>query len=154
MEPWEEPESADLLDWIEAKENSWEALANLEYKDLKVNGSSYSPSSVNTINSWLAPQKMEYGAGHGRSWKAVFFLAETIKEYSVDNISVHLLGTEKAKEMASPFAMAQDGKIIIRRESLRFFLWDQVQELELPCLLFVNELDKERTDFDAVVPAA
>jgi len=30
-------------------------------------------------------------------------------------------------------------------------VWDQVQELELPCLLFINELDKERTDFDAVL---
>ena len=30
-------------------------------------------------------------------------------------------------------------------------VWDQVNELELPCLLFVNELDKERTDFDAVL---
>lgn len=30
-------------------------------------------------------------------------------------------------------------------------VWDQVQELELPCLLFINELDKERTNFDAVL---
>lgn len=133
MEPWEEPESADLLDWIEEKENSWENLAHLEYKDLKYNGSSYSPSSVNRINALFETENLQYGAGHGRSWKAVFFLAETIKEYSVDGISVHLLGAEKAKEMASPFAMAQDGRIIIRRDSLRFFLWDQVQELRSSC---------------------
>ena len=30
-------------------------------------------------------------------------------------------------------------------------VWDQVQELGLPCLLFINELDKERADFDAVL---
>ena len=30
-------------------------------------------------------------------------------------------------------------------------VWDQAQELELPCLLFINELDKERTNFDAVL---
>ena len=30
-------------------------------------------------------------------------------------------------------------------------VWDQVQELELPCLLFINELDKERTNFEAVL---
>ena len=30
-------------------------------------------------------------------------------------------------------------------------VWDQVQELELPCLLFINELDKERTNFDSVL---
>ena len=27
-------------------------------------------------------------------------------------------------------------------------MWDNLQELELPCLLFINELDKERTDFE------
>ena len=30
-------------------------------------------------------------------------------------------------------------------------VWDQIQELELPSFLFIGELDKERTDFDAAV---
>ncbi len=30
-------------------------------------------------------------------------------------------------------------------------VWDQAQELELPCLLFINELDKERTNFETVL---
>lgn len=30
-------------------------------------------------------------------------------------------------------------------------LWDTIQEQELPCLLFVNGLDKERTDYDATL---
>ena len=29
--------------------------------------------------------------------------------------------------------------------------WDLIQELELPCLLFVNDLDKDRTDYLAVI---
>ena len=30
-------------------------------------------------------------------------------------------------------------------------VWERAQELELPCLVFVNELDKERTDFEAAL---
>ena len=38
IEPWAEPEPADLLDWIEAKENYWETLAEKDFLPLPVNG--------------------------------------------------------------------------------------------------------------------
>jgi len=129
LEPWQEAEPADLLDWIDAKERYWAALADEPFRAVQAGGRSYSPDSLEEINKAIGPGNLVYGAGYGRSMKAVFFLAEKLREYTVAARPVLILGRESAKEMASPFAMAQDGMVYIRRYSLRFFLWDQIQEL-------------------------
>lgn len=133
LEPWQEPETADLLDWIEAKENYWKTIAEEPYRKLGINGRKYSPADSAEINSVLGDKHMVYGVGYGRSMKAVFFLAEKIAQRTVAGCPVLILGKERAREMASPFAMAQDGVIFIKKESLRFFLWDQIQELRSSC---------------------
>ncbi|KAB2888266.1 MAG: hypothetical protein F9K32_17125 [Desulfobulbaceae bacterium] len=132
LQPWEEPESADLVDWIEAKENFWATIAGQDYRQLAVNGGQLDPLAVEEINAGL-DSSLHYGAGFGRSMKVVFFLAEKLAGRIVEGCPVVILGSEQAREMASPFAMAQDGLIIIRREALRFFLWDQVQEVRSSC---------------------
>ena len=129
VEPWEEPESADLLNWIDTKENYWEKIIDEPYQPITLNGVQVDPYEVHAINKQLADHNMVYGAGYGRSLKYVFFLAELLREENVENCKVYLLGREKAKELSSPFAMLQDGTIIIRREPLRFFIWDQIQEI-------------------------
>lgn len=129
IEPWREPEPADLLDWIEAKENYWKTIVEEPYRPLGFNGKKFLPINHEDINSLFNDKQLIYGAGYGRSMKAVFFLAEKIEKRTVTGYPVLILGTERAKEMASPFAMVQDGLIYIRKESLRFFLWDHVQEL-------------------------
>ncbi|MCP3890235.1 MAG: hypothetical protein GY702_15400 [Desulfobulbaceae bacterium] len=133
LEPWQEPEAADLLDWIEAKENYWKTIENEPYRHLGINGRKYLPDDSDQINAILRDKQLVYGAGYGRSMKAVFFLAERIEHRTVAGCPVLILGKERAKEMASPFAMAQDGVIFIRKESLRFFLWDHIQELRSSC---------------------
>jgi hypothetical protein len=129
VEPWDEPEPGDLLDWIEQKENYWADIAGEPYRPLMVESREQSPYDLEAVNGSLVNKKIVYGAGYGRSLKAIFYLARELDRWSVEDCPVVLLGEEKAKEMASPFAMVQDGVIIIRRESLRFFFWDQVQEL-------------------------
>jgi hypothetical protein len=132
LEPWQEPESADLLDWIEAKENSWATIAGEVYQPLLVADRTLAPFDLEEINAALNGTLL-YGAGFGRSMKAVFFLAEQLEQRSVEGCPVVILGAELAREMASPFAMVQDGQIIIRKEALRYFLWDQVQEVRSSC---------------------
>ncbi len=129
IQPWQEPESGDLLDWIEAKENYWETISEEPYRPLQINGQEEDPFELHGINTLLKEEELVYGAGYGRSLKSIFFLAEKIREESVEGCPVMVLGQEKAKELSSPFAMLQDGKIIIRREPLRFFFWDQIQEV-------------------------
>jgi len=129
MEPWEEPESADLLDWIEARENFWQTLGQETYRNLPLDSRAVGPWETAEVNSRLAGANLVYGSGYGRSMKAIFFLAEKIREERVEGCPVMILGREKARELASPFAMLQDGIISIRREPLRFFFWDHIQDI-------------------------
>lgn len=133
LQPWEEPETADLLDWIEAKETFWATIVDEPFRSLSVFGKTFAPFDLEDINGALLGEKVQYGAGFGRSMKTVFYLAEIIEQRQVEGCSVVVLGKEWAKEMAAPFAMAQDGLIIIRRESLGFFLWDQIMEVRSSC---------------------
>lgn len=133
LEPWQEPEPGDLLDWIESKEIYWETITEKPYHQLDLNGCPFLPDDSSSINAYFSDKQMVYGAGYGRSMKAVFFLAEKIEQRIVAGLPVLILGKERAREMASPFAMAQDGVIFIRKESLRFFLWDYIQELRSSC---------------------
>jgi hypothetical protein len=128
LDPWDEPDSPVVLDWIEAKENYWEKIATEEYIKLPVNGSLLDPYDIGQVNEKLQ-ESTYYGAGYGRSMKSIFFLSEVRERTSVDGCSVLILGKELARELSAPFAMLQDGLIIIRREPLRFFLWDQIQEI-------------------------
>jgi len=133
MEPWQEPSSAELLDWIEAKENHWPTVAEGSYHPLSLGGRDYQPFDLEAINTALAGSGLYYGAGYGRALKDVFFLAEIVAEKTVESCRVLLLGRELVREMAAPFAMLQDGIILIRREMLRFFFWDQLLEVRSSC---------------------
>jgi hypothetical protein len=128
LQPWEEPETAVLLDWIDMKENYWAAIAEESFRPLSVSGKMLAPLDLEEINAALNDTRFFYGAGYGRSMKTVFFLAEKIEQRNYEGCPVIILGKERAREMASPFAMAQNGLIIIRKESLRSFFWDQIQE--------------------------
>lgn len=133
LQPWEEPAAAELLDWIEVKENYWATIAGEAFSPLLLAGKALNPLQLEEINGALAGTMLVYGAGFGRSMKTIFFLAETIERREIEGCPVIILGKEFAREMASPFAMVQDGLILIRKESLRFFLWDQIQEVRSSC---------------------
>lgn len=131
IDPWDEPESADLLDWIENKENHWQKLATAEYLPLPLNGKEISPWDTEAVNKLIHDSGQVYGAGYGRSMKAVFFLAEKLREETVEGCPVLILGRESATELASPFAILQQSEtIIIRRQPLRNFFWDHILDIQ------------------------
>ncbi|MFV0437297.1 MAG: Sfum_1244 family protein [Desulfopila sp.] len=138
VEPWAEPEAADLLDWIDAKEKYWQTIAARDYRSLTLAGKRVAPLDLSTVNT-LLPETLFYGAGFGRSLKTVFFLAEQKERFTVAGCPVVVLDTELAREMASPFAMVQEGLIVIRSQSLRYFFWDQIQEVRSSCRISLKE---------------
>ena len=129
LEPWQEPDSPVLLDWIAAKEDYWETIQEKSFSQISVNGEGIDPFLLPTINEHLSSDNHVYGAGYGRSMKAVFFIAEILENRVFEGCPTLILGKEKAREISSPFAMLQDGVIYIRKEPLRFFFWDQIQEI-------------------------
>ena len=139
LEPWQEPDSPVLLDWIAAKEDYWEGMLDKPFLPLPIKSGTVDPFQLPEVNAYLSPDGLVYGAGYGRSMKAVFFIAEILENRVFEGCSVLLLGKEKARELSSPFAMLQDGTIYIRRESLRFFFWDQIQEINPSCRIAMQQ---------------
>ncbi len=129
LQPWEEPDSPVLLDWIAAKEEYWATIRAEPFLPIPINGEGIDPFLLPPINRYLSVGNNIYGAGYGRSMKAVFFMAEILEDRLVDGCPTLILGKEKARELSSPFAMLQDGVIYIRKDPLRFFFWDQIQEI-------------------------
>lgn len=93
-------------------------------------------------------------------------MAEILEDRLVDGCPTLILGKEKARELSSPFAMLQDGVIYIRKDPMRFFFWDQIQEISPSCRPAMQEalriyglmkedctLDREKliAAFDAIV---
>jgi len=130
MPPWEEAEPGDLLQWIEEKEQQWELLRDSSFSSLPLDGLPNDPFDLETLNQKLRLRYPDllYGAGHGRSMKAVFFLAEIKEETSIDGHPLIILDREICRELSSPFAMHQEGQIFFRLTPFRYFLWDKIQE--------------------------
>ena len=139
LEPWEEPDSPVLLDWITAKEEYWGTIHAEPFLPIPINGENIDPFLLPPINTILSDENHIYGAGYGRSMKAVFFMAEVLEERLVEGCPTLILGKEKARELSSPFAMLQDGMIYIRKEPMRFFFWDQIQEINPSCRIAMQQ---------------
>ena len=139
LEPWQEPDSPVLLDWIAAKEEYWETIKDKPFSQIPINGEEVDPFLLPIINESLSFDNHIYGAGYGRSMKAVFFIAEVLEDRVVEGCPTLILGKEKARELSSPFAMLQDGVIYIRKEPLRFFFWDQIQEVTPSCKIAMQQ---------------
>jgi hypothetical protein len=129
IEPWDEPETPDLLDWIDAKENFWDTLSGADYQPIKIRETTCGPFEVEKLNTLFHGDGLYYGAGYGRSMKTIFFLAEFLEQRQVEGCPVVILGKERVREMAAPPAMVQDKIIIIKKDAIRYFFWDQIQEL-------------------------
>jgi len=128
LPPWQEPEPPELLDWISAREEFWEEIQAQPFGSVPVGGSMLDPFDCKAINAALPDADLVYGAGYGRQMKSVFFLARLVEERQVEGCPTVVLGREEGRELASPFAMTQDGVIFFRKEPFRFFLWDRIHE--------------------------
>ncbi len=129
VEPWDEPDPPVLLDWIAEKEEYWKEIHDKQFQPLPVNGTHIDPFEFQQVNKYLVDKDEKYGAGYGRSMKSIFFLADKVEEKTLEGCPVIIMGREKARELASPFAMLQDGVIYFRKEAFRFYLWDQILEM-------------------------
>jgi hypothetical protein len=128
LEPWDEPDPPVLLEWIAEKEALWETVRERPFLPLTIGESVFDPYRAEPVNEYLSTDRLLYGAGFGKSMKAIFFLGEILETKLVEGYPAVILGLELARELASPFAMVQEGTIFLRRDPLRFFFWDQIHE--------------------------
>jgi len=126
LPPWEERESAAVLEWIEAKENKWETHADTDFEDISINGEKFDPFDTAGINAVLETHNFFYGAGYARGLKPTFFLAAIEEKSIIDGIPIFILGRELARDLLTIPALSQDNCVLLRQESAKLFLWDSI----------------------------
>ncbi len=126
LPPWQEGDTAEVLDWIGQKEDLWEQLLDAGYEALSLNGQNVDPFDTSTANAFLRPHKLFLGAGYAYSLKPTFFLAEILHQVNIDGHTVWQLGREHARDLLTLPAFSQDGQVVLRTEAGRMFLWDQM----------------------------
>lgn len=115
-------------DWLREREQLWETLEPENFSPLPVNGDKIDPFDSDAANNILMDHGLIYSGGYGMKQKPLFFLADLEREENVGNFRILISGREHARDLTAPPAMSLDGTIYIRRESLRRFIWERVEE--------------------------
>lgn len=126
LDPWVEKEASEILEWIGDKEENWERLEEKEFNSISINGTKYDPFDVRAINAVLEPQGLYYGAGYVHGLRPSFFLALIEERNEIEGCAVYRLGRELARDLLLLPALSQEDFIVIRKESARLFLWNQI----------------------------
>lgn len=127
--PWEEPEPADLMSWVDVREELWETLTESEFQSIEVDGAVFDPFDAAAINRILTPRGMIYGAGYAVGMKPSFFLGELEETRRVGKLQVNIVGGELARDIFISPVMRQGDSIFARRSAMLFVLWDQLAEM-------------------------
>jgi hypothetical protein len=120
--------SDDVGEWLTAREAIWDELEGQAYANLPIGQEQFEPFANETINARLNPQGLVYSAGYGRRCRPLFFLAELTQTIHQADYTILVAGRELARDVEAPPAMSQGQLVFIRRESLRRFLWEKVEE--------------------------
>ncbi len=128
LPPWREPEPAQVLEWIEIKERTWEALEGAAWQQLVWNGQTFEPLAVEELNQRLIPQGCAYGAGLSRGQAPTCFLGELQEIRRHDDLTILVLGRELARDLGAAPALRQGPLIYARQETLSYYLWDRLSD--------------------------
>jgi len=139
LDPWEEKEPSEVLDWIGEKEALWEGVADEDFGEITVSGTRFDPFQTDRINAALRDFGLYYGAGYVHGMKPTFFLADLEEKREIDGCRLRVLSREHARDLLTVPAMSGNGTIIFRQESAALFLWDKMSYINksgLPALRF------------------
>lgn len=116
-----------LGDWLVSREESWNDYEDREFLSMPIKPNT-DPFNSKAINQFLAQKKLVYSAGYGLFQKPHFFLAELIDTRCINGINIFISGKEFARDLVAPPAMTLDHNIFVRREPLRRFVWEKIEE--------------------------
>lgn len=115
--------------WIAAREADWDRLSDGApgYRALPVGLPGSDPFDENRADAALRERGLLYGAGIGAFGAPVFFLAERLHEQQRDGVTVVLAGTEFARGLVAPPAASRAGRIVVRTDAMRRWLWTRFE---------------------------
>jgi hypothetical protein len=128
LAPWQEPEVEAVLAWIAQRESTWDDLEEASWRNLAWGDAVIDPFAVETLNAYLIPLKLAYGAGLSRGLTPTFFLGELLEERREGDLTILVLGPELARDMDASPALCQGTLIYARRQALAFYLWDRLSD--------------------------
>ena len=143
----------DVGQWLTQREALWDDIDEQPLSDLLINGEPCDLFDSEKANQLLESHQLIYSGGYGLYGKPVFFLGELLHKEIQDDFTLYITGKELARDLAAPPGMALNKTVYIRRESLRRFIWEKVEESDwhtqenalsraLNCYDFKNQPEK------------
>ncbi len=129
LKPWVSIDHEEVGDWISDKEEMWKELDTFDLQNIGIGSKNYRPFDVKGINMALANYGLLYGAGYGNFSKPVFLLAELSEVIRTGQHSIYISDREIARDISADLAMLQGSRIIVRRETVKLFLWGKLEEM-------------------------
>ncbi len=123
---WEEQEPQKVLEWISEKEEYWDQISHMSYKDIELEGRTYSPLDSQELNRILNPMGLCYGGGLGEGINPTFFLGNIAEVREIGKCTVIVLGEEFARDLMASPALSKDNLVFIRKQVLIPFLWNEL----------------------------
>ncbi|MFN3534299.1 MAG: Sfum_1244 family protein, partial [Desulfatiglandales bacterium] len=126
LAPWEEDEPRKVLDWVGHKEQYWETIEDLSFQEIRIGGKSLEPMDMESVNSILVPMGLYYGAGLSEGIAPSFFLGILENTNEILSIKVNVISKELARDLVVSPAMSRQKIIIVRKEPLLQYLWNEI----------------------------
>jgi len=120
----------EIGEWLTKREQLWDTLEDNNYSHLIIDGKKIDPFETQQVNELINKYNLVYSGGYGMLGKPVFFLAELQRKQQYDDYTLYISSKELARDLAAPPGMMQEKNVFIRRESLRRFIWEKVEESE------------------------
>jgi len=119
---------ADVGEWLSQRECEWADYEDLALQPISIKNQKLDPFDDYTINDLLNPLGYVYSGGHGIFGKPHFFIGELEAQRDIDGLQVYIANKEFARDLVAPPAMIIEKRIFIRKESLRRFIWEKIEE--------------------------
>lgn len=119
---------SDVGDWLSQREIEWQSYESESLKPLTMLDQPIDPFETTSINKILSPENYVYSGGYGIFNKPHFFLAELEDLQHIDGHTIFISNIEIARDMVAPPAMIVGNQIFIRKESLRRYIWQKIEE--------------------------
>ena len=118
--------------WLVDRETQWETITENSseecYSSIHINNTETDPFDSELINKQLHSHGLIYSSGYGLFNKPHFFIGELEKTETYDDYNLFVSAREYARDLTAPPAMLQGSNIFIRKESIRRFVWEKIEE--------------------------
>lgn len=128
----EELNREDVGKWLVARERAWDDIEREEFDSLPLNHNCRIEAfDTDAINGQLLSNKYVYSSGKGLYGKAHFFIGDLQNRDKIGDITILVSGHEHARDFVAPPSMYRDKTVFVRKESLRRYLWERIEEWRL-----------------------